>query len=88
MSNHNDRETGFYWICIGGQEPEIAQWQREWDQWFVIGSELPLSDVSSAAIVVMSDLLLPPPVLAIEQILMNRDATASSRQARRQWPRD
>ena len=35
MTDPDNRETGFYWICIGGQEPEIAQWQAEWDQWLV-----------------------------------------------------
>jgi hypothetical protein len=29
MTNLDDREPGFYWISIGGQEVEVAQWQAE-----------------------------------------------------------
>jgi hypothetical protein len=29
MTNLDDRESGFYWISIGGQEVEVAQWQAE-----------------------------------------------------------
>ena len=56
------REAGFYWISINGQEVEVAQWQHEWDQWFVIGSEIPLSDEIAVCVTVLSD-LLPPPAL-------------------------
>jgi hypothetical protein len=55
-----EREPGFYWISIDGQEAEVAQWQHEWDQWFVIGREMPLSDEIAASVAVLSGLLLPP----------------------------
>ncbi len=43
MSDPDHREAGFYWICIDGQEAEVAQWQAEWEQWLVAGSAKPLS---------------------------------------------
>lgn len=64
MTDPDARETGFYWIQIGDQEPEVAQWQAEWDQWLVIGQELPLSDVRSEDVVILSGLLAPPMVIA------------------------
>ncbi len=60
MSEPDDQETGFYWIRIGDQEPEVAQWQSEWIQWLVTGRDLPLSDIQAADVVVLSDRLAPP----------------------------
>jgi len=60
MTDPDDREGGFYWISIADQVPEVAQWQTEWTQWLVTGHELPLSDVLSRDVVVLSDLLQPP----------------------------
>jgi hypothetical protein len=62
MTDPDDREAGFYWISIGGQEPEVAQWQTEWCQWLVAGRETPLSDVRAMDLVVLSG-MLPPPAL-------------------------
>jgi hypothetical protein len=31
MVDPDELETGFYWIQIGQQEAEVAQWQAEWD---------------------------------------------------------
>jgi hypothetical protein len=64
MTDPDDRETGFYWIRIAGQEPEVAQWQTEWSQWLVTGQELPLSDLYAEAVVVLSDMLAPPAISA------------------------
>ncbi|MBL6079640.1 hypothetical protein JMJ56_16600 [Belnapia sp. T18] len=60
MIDPDDRETGFYWIRIAGQEPEVAQWQTEWNQWLVTGQELPLSDLRAEEVQVLSDMLAPP----------------------------
>ncbi len=60
MTDPEDREGGFYWIRIGDQEPEVAQWQTEWNQWLVTGRELPLSDLLSDEVVVLSEMLQPP----------------------------
>jgi hypothetical protein len=65
MTNPDDRDAGFYWISIDGQEVEVAQWQTEWGRWLVTGSSLPLSDAISAHVVVLSDLLPPPLVPAL-----------------------
>jgi len=62
MTDPDDREAGFYWIRIGDQEPEVAQWQTEWSQWLVTGHGPPLSDVISAQVTVLSDMLQPPAV--------------------------
>lgn len=62
MTNLGDRESGFYWISIDGQEIEVAQWQAEWNQWLVAGSGAPLPDELSAVVTVLSD-LLPPPIV-------------------------
>jgi hypothetical protein len=67
MTDLDDRESGFYWISIGDQEVEVAQWQAEWNQWLVAGSGQPLSDGLSAVVKVLSDLLLPPAVPASRQ---------------------
>ena len=37
MTAPDDRNNGFYWIRIGDQEAEVAQWQSEWAQWLVAG---------------------------------------------------
>lgn len=47
MTDPDDRENGFYWIRIGDQEAEVAQWQVEWVQWLVAGRSQPLSDLHS-----------------------------------------
>ncbi|MBL6458988.1 hypothetical protein JMJ55_27025 [Belnapia sp. T6] len=64
MIDPDDREAGFYWISIGGQEPEVAQWQSEWCQWLVTGRERPLSDARSMEVVVLSSVLAPPALTA------------------------
>jgi hypothetical protein len=64
MSEPDDREAGFYWISIDGQEPEVAQWQADWSQWLVAGSKMPLSDEWSELVMVLSDRLPPPAVPA------------------------
>jgi hypothetical protein len=67
MTDLDDREAGFYWISIGGQEAEVAQWQTEWGRWLVTGSGTPLSDEVSAHVVMLSDLLRPPAILESRQ---------------------
>jgi hypothetical protein len=64
MTDPEVRETGFFWIRIGDQEPEVAQWQAEWDQWLVTGLSLPLSDHRAADVVVLSEMLVPPAITA------------------------
>ena len=64
MVDPDARETGFFWIRIGDQEPEVAQWQAEWEQWLVTGRALPLSDYRAAEVVVLSEMLLLPSVSA------------------------
>jgi len=64
MIDPDARETGFFWIRIGDQEPEVAQWQAEWDQWLVTGLGLPLPDCRAAEVVVLSGMLAPPAVIA------------------------
>ena len=63
MTNPDAHETGFFWVTIGDQEPEVAQWQVEWDQWLVMGQSLPLSDHRDANVVVLSEMLIPPVVI-------------------------
>ncbi len=67
MTNLDDREAGFYWISIDGQEVEVAQWQAEWSQWLVAGSGTPLPDQLFALVTVLSDLLPPPTIPASRQ---------------------
>lgn len=62
MSDADARETGYFWIRIGNQEPEVAQWQAEWGQWLVTGLGLPLPDYRAAEVVVLSEMLPPPAV--------------------------
>ncbi|RYJ04157.1 MAG: hypothetical protein EON47_01445 [Acetobacteraceae bacterium] len=62
MADPEDRDAGFYWISIDGQEVEVAQWQSEWSQWLVTGSTEPLSDAVSAHVLVLSE-ALPVPVV-------------------------
>ncbi|WP_157033812.1 hypothetical protein [Belnapia moabensis] len=62
MSDPDDREAGFYWIRIGDQEPEVAQWQTEWGQWLVAGRAMPLPDILCVGLVVLSDMLQPPAI--------------------------
>jgi hypothetical protein len=64
MTDLDDRESGFYWISIDGQEVEVAQWQAEWSQWLVTGSGTPLPDALSATVTVLSDVLPPPTISA------------------------
>jgi hypothetical protein len=64
MADPEDRDAGFYWISIDGQEVEVAQWQSEWSQWLVTGSTGPLSDAVSAHVVVLSE-ALPVPVVTM-----------------------
>jgi len=61
MADPDDREDGFYWIRIDELELEIAQWQSEWGQWLVAGSETPLTDHFLSRITVLSDRLPEPP---------------------------
>lgn len=68
MTDPDDREAGFYWISIDGQEVEVAQWLAEWSHWLVAGSGTPLSDEVSASVVVLSDLLPPPVIPASRQV--------------------
>ena len=63
MTDPDARETGFFWIRIGDQEPEVAQWQAEWAQWLVTGLGLPLPDYRGAEVVVLSEMLVPPVVI-------------------------
>lgn len=60
MNGPDDREAGFYWISIGGQTPEVAQWHTEWGQWLVTGSTFPLADVLASEVEMLSDMLPPP----------------------------
>lgn len=60
MSDPEDRTDGFYWIRIGEQEAEVAQWQAEWVQWLVAGRSRPLSNIQALRLVVLSDRLVPP----------------------------
>jgi hypothetical protein len=64
MHDPGDRAAGFYWICIDGQEAEVAQWQVEWDQWLVAGSGEPLSDETANRVIVLSDCLAVPAIPA------------------------
>ena len=66
MSDPYDRENGFYWIRIGDQEVEVAQWQAEWSQWLVAGGwwlvagkSQPLSDLHTLMVIVLSERLPP-----------------------------
>lgn len=63
MADPDDREAGFYWISIDGQEVEVAQWQTEWGRWLVTGSSQPLSDLLSAHVQVLSEALPQPMVV-------------------------
>jgi hypothetical protein len=67
MTNLDDREAGFYWISIDGQEVEVAQWQAEWGQWLVTGSGMPLPDGLSALVTVLSN-VLPPPTMPASRL--------------------
>ena len=67
MHDPDDREAGFYWIGIGGQAPEVAQWHTEWGQWLVARSVQPLKDALAAEVEVLSD-PLPPPASACTPI--------------------
>lgn len=66
MTDPDDRDAGFYWISIDGQEVEVAQWQTEWSRWLVTGSSQPLSDVVSAHVVVLSE-MLPQPMIPVSR---------------------
>jgi hypothetical protein len=67
MADPEDREAGFYWISIDGQEAEVAQWQTEWSRWLVTGTSQALSDTVSAHVVVLSE-ALPPPTAALRRL--------------------
>jgi hypothetical protein len=60
MHDPNDREAGFYWISIGGQTPEVAQWHTELGQWLVTGNLQPLTDAVALEVEVLSDMLPLP----------------------------
>ena len=62
MIEADDREEGFYWISIDGQEAEVALWQMEWQQWLVTGHGQPLPDSITSTVVVLSE-ELPSPAL-------------------------
>ena len=64
MRDPDDRDAGFYWICIDGQKAEVAQWQVEWDQWLVAGSGEPLSDETASRVIVLSYRLIAPAIPA------------------------
>lgn len=66
MPDPDDRDAGFYWICMDGQEAEVAQWQVEWGQWLVTGSGKPLSDERASRVVVLSDCLTAPAIPAFQ----------------------
>ena len=70
MSDPYDRENGFYWIRIGDQEVEVAQWQAECPHaggwwlvaggwWLVAGKSQPLSDLHTLMVIVLSERLPP-----------------------------
>ena len=61
----DDREAGFYWISIGSLAAEVAQWETEGTRWLVIGSDMWLSDLRAADLIVLSDRLPPPALHAI-----------------------
>ena len=44
----------------------MAQWQTEWSRWLVTGSSQPLSDVVSAHVVVLSE-MLPQPMIPVSR---------------------
>jgi hypothetical protein len=60
MIDPDDREAGFYWISLDGQEAEVAQWQGEWNTWLLMGRARPLTDEQSAHLIVLSACLAPP----------------------------
>lgn len=66
MAGSDDREDGFYWIRIDELELEIAQWQSEWGQWLVAGSETPLSGRLLSRVTVLSDRLPEPPNASLQ----------------------
>ena len=66
MPDPDHREAGFYRICIDGQEPEVAQWQAEWERWLVAGSAKPLSDERASRVIVLSDCLPVPAIPAFQ----------------------
>jgi hypothetical protein len=66
MLDQDDRAAGFYWICVDGQEAEVAQWQAEWEQWLVTGSGKPLSDERASRVIVLSG-CLPVPAIPASQ---------------------
>ena len=67
MLDQDDRAAGFYWICIDGQEAEVAQWQAEWGRWLVAGSGKPLSDERASRVIVLSDCLPVPAIPAFQR---------------------
>ena len=67
MPDPDHREAGFYWICIDGQEAEVAQWQIEGERWFVAGSTKPLSDERASRVIVLSDRLTAPVIPASQR---------------------
>ena len=74
MSDPDYREAGFYWVCIDGQEAEVAQWQAEWEQWLVAGSAKPLSDQRGSRVIVLSDRLAAPAIPAFRDGVIDRHA--------------
>ena len=66
MPDIDCRYDGFYWISIDGQVAEVAQWQVEWSQWLVAGSDRPLSDEWASRVEVLSDQLAPPVIAAAQ----------------------
>lgn len=60
MIDLDDREAGFYWISINGQEAEVAQWQSEWAAWLVVGKAQPLTDEVGIEVRVLGACLVPP----------------------------
>ncbi|RZI71324.1 MAG: hypothetical protein EOP13_18430 [Pseudomonas sp.] len=60
MIDPYDREAGFYWINLDGQEAEVAQWQVEWNTWLLVGRAQALTDEQSVHLIVLSACLAPP----------------------------
>jgi hypothetical protein len=67
MPDPDHREAGFYWVCIDGQEAEVAQWQAEWERWLVTGNAKPLSDERASRVIVLSDCLSVPAIPASQR---------------------
>lgn len=61
MTDPNDRDDGFYWISVGDQAVEVAQWHVEWSAWLVVGRTQPLTDAEAMDVQVLGARLVMPP---------------------------